>query len=137
MKSRIEDKARELFADGKALSKYDLSLTAHCDQRHAARVLKKLHQGGNVRICKWVRIYWAWIPVYKTGKQLDIPKPEPKSKAEQARERRKDINVRIREAMMKRAARLLRGAHSKRNGSVLFKDWCGRDPAQNQIDQAD
>lgn len=106
-KSRIEAKALELLHAGTAMCKYDLATLAHCDQRTAQRMLQRIHRAGvGVRISKWVSIYRQWIPIYKLGRGADIPKPKPLSMAEKMAKRRKDLEFRWAEMMIKRSKRL-------------------------------
>jgi hypothetical protein len=104
---RVEKFAKDLLEKGRVLCKYDLSALAHCDQRTAQRVLKKIHASHcGVRISRWVPIYRHLIPMYFRGPGVDMPKPEPKTSAQRAAKRRKDPEVRWDELMAKRAKRL-------------------------------
>lgn len=107
MKSRVEAKALELLKKGARLSKYDLAALVHCDQRTAGRMLARIHQAGvGVRICGWVSIYRAWIPLYRVGRGVDVMKPKPMPASERARRRRANAEVRWDEMMRKRGKRL-------------------------------
>lgn len=106
-RSRVEAKALELMEAGQAMSKYDLSRLAHCDQRTAQRILARIHSSDRgVRISRWVSIYRAWIPVYKLGRQVDVPRPAPLTSSEIMARRRKSLEVRWEEMMKKRSKRL-------------------------------
>jgi hypothetical protein len=112
---RVEKVALEMLNAGKVICKYDLAAVAHCDQRTAQRVLKKIHSSSvGVRISRWATIYRQYIPLFFKGPGADFPKPSPKTSAERARKRRKDPEVRWSEMMKKRAIRLhersIRGA---------------------------
>lgn len=113
MNSAIEPLALKLLHEGIELSKYDLAFRARCDQRTAQRILKKFHAEGRIKIASWAPIYTKRIPVYKVG-GTDAPKPAPVPPAEAQAKRRKNPDVRAREAAIKRNDRTRRkyGIHT-------------------------
>ena len=107
MRSRVEAKALALLKTGARLSKYDLATLAHCDHRTAARMLVRIHTSGiGVRICGWVSIYRAWIPMYRMASGVDVCKPTPLTPTERARRYRANAEVRWDAMMKKRSKRL-------------------------------
>jgi hypothetical protein len=106
MKPRVEESARLLLVTQR-LNKYELADAASCDQRTAQRVLKLLHQKRYVRICGWDVCYRAPIPIYAIGAGKDAYRPKPIDKNAVQRRRRKDLEVRWEEALIKRKKRSL------------------------------
>lgn len=105
MKSRVEQKARELLLSGERMSKYDLAERAHCHQRTAYRVLIQLMALDGFKIVAWGRMYFQPIPIFGVGSR-NVPKPKPMTPAQRQRKRRKDVEVRWDEMMKKRSAAL-------------------------------
>lgn len=109
MKSRIENKAVELFETKISINKYLLAETAYCDQRTAQRILKKLHDSELIVITDWHRHYKHWIPVYKRRRKnlSDMPKPAPLPRSEIARRYMMDVENQINRLMRDRARRTI------------------------------
>ena len=104
MKSRVREFALNTLERGAQLSKYDLMIQAHCDQRTAQRVLKRLHEETLVRVVKWVSAYRQKIPVYAYGSGKDKMKPKRDEKA-RMRRLRADPEYAMLESMKKRRKR--------------------------------
>ena len=105
MKSRVQVAIERLLEQGYKLTKYEASADAHCDQRTAQRVLRKIHASGATHITKWVPVYRQKIPEYAGGAGVDAKKPKPVSAKKRARLRRSDPSYAMRELMQKRAKR--------------------------------
>ena len=70
-------------------TRYDLAVTLHIDQRHAARLIRTMHlAGGLIHISDWVRPssgHGAHAAVYKIGPGVDKEKPAMLSGTEKKR----------------------------------------------------
>lgn len=109
MKSRIENKAVQLFETKIFINKYSLAETAYCDQRSAQRILKKLHENEKIVIVDWHRHYKHWIPVYriKLRNLSDKQKPAPLPRSEISRRYMMDVEHQINRLMRDRARRTI------------------------------
>jgi len=116
---RVERAAKALLVT-KTLNKYELADLVACHQKTAQRILKKLNEERYVHVFKWEKCYRAWIPSYRFGDAKDKAKPKPKTNAETQRKRRKDIEVRWKEALVKRKKRFIEKHQSKQ--SLLKRD---------------
>ena len=115
MKSRVRDATEKLMLAGQKMTKYDVAVEAHCDQRTAQRVLAALHAAGKIRITRWVSIYRQKIPLYVFGLGKNAKKPAPISGKSRLRRVRSDPAYCMEELMQKRAKR----AHARNHASRI------------------
>ena len=105
MKSRVEAHALTLLGKS-AISKYDLAVSAPCDQRTAQRILQRLHEREVVVVVEWVYHYHKHIPKYGEGKK-DKPKPKPRTRKQISQKYNSDPERSWTNMMKKRAQRLI------------------------------
>lgn len=119
MKSNARPRIIAKMLKGGKYSKYDLASYVPCTPHTAQRLLKALHENGQIYIAGWASIYKTKIPEYSWGKRKDEPKPKPVNDAKRMREIRKDPEYRLNELMKKRAKRA-------RERKVVADWWEGR-----------
>lgn len=115
MHSRCFHAIWKLLQQGRPLDKYTASSTCHCDQRTAQRILSFLHLEQHIKISDWIKVgnSQVRIPVYTliedadSDSPADMPKPlaVTADMSEYKKQRRKDPDIRDREAHQKRNKR--------------------------------
>lgn len=112
MLPRVKTAALSLLRQGRTMDKYDVADTVFCHPKTAQRALSSIHGEGKARITAWRTVYKQHIPAYATGPGDDVAKPKALTAKQRSWRRRADPEVRIEEAMQKRAKRYLEKTHA-------------------------
>ena len=116
--SRIRPNLVSVLEQGCVLTKRTAATAGHCDERTAQRYLMDMHYHGIARVCGWEREHGSAIPKYiKYDGKPDAKKPTKLTTTER---RRKDQEVRAKEAFNKRAKR---SAEKALSGQVRIGFW--------------
>ena len=115
MHSRVFNSIWTALQSGEQLDKHTAAMSCHCDPKTAQRILSHLHLELLVRVCDWTQAGESHVivPVYEIiqagGSTIDMPRPSAKTKDRTVynRQRRRDPDVREREATIKRNKRAL------------------------------
>lgn len=98
---RVEKAILELIQTHSG-SKYFFAERVFCDQRTAQRVLKKLHEDGEIYVKGWDVCYKHYIPVYANAPGIDAKYPRILGNKMHMRRWRERNPDKVMDAIMKR-----------------------------------